>query len=378
MGTPEDVGVGVAQRPGLQVADPEQGVPFTNYRSPDDGLVQEVSWSPDGSRLALLTFSVDAHGGVTSEGMVSVTRFGTWQDEGTVPCAPTLLTHSIAWHADGDRLACMDQGRVVIWHVVAREVVATIPVDGRLPIDLAWSQHGILALACMVGEQCQVELIEEFQGSFYRREELTLTPPIPGSAVASIGWSPNGSRLAAVLVRGEENHLAIWESPTTGSGAVVVAHLGDGLVERAELDHAWDPEGSRVTVAVERALGEDGETDTRPRIVVWNGRGDPVIKRLLVPDLDLFSATWSPDGDFISCSTADELMVLDARSMNVRLKLPAFYSAQPPVVRADGEEIAFVSSLGFNVCHAWSPDSTQVAAGNVGGLRIFDLSGVVR
>jgi WD40 repeat protein len=162
--------------------------------------------------------------------------------------------------------------------------------------------------------------------------------------------------------------------------------LGSGIIESVVLQAAWAPSSQQERLVI---AGEFPTQPTTPEI-------DDLLGHSLVPTLfsldsggtlqsrqfpptdgAFFGACFSPRGDLISCATGREIIVLDAKTLSLIARLDSFYSAtEPRLVRtpdSPGHE-ASVSGLGFTLCHAWSPATSQakIAAGNVGGLRYWD------
>jgi hypothetical protein len=242
----------------------------------------------------------------------------------------------------------------------------------------------------------------------------TLTLPDDTTGVLSLGWSPDGTRLAALLEVGGGLHLILWANPWRSGGQgsqfwqqLAAYDLGAGIVESAVLRTAWSPapNDSRLVVtgefpsAASPAIQDTGELVSNaplttpdaddllgdqlsPTIFLIDGSETPVVKQLPAMGGAFFGGTFAPYGSNFSCATGRELVVLDAATMSLVARLDSFYSAvEPKFVKVSNDEAHEVSlsGLGFTLCHAWSPVGTEprIAAGNVGGLRMWQAGALL-
>ena len=177
-------------------------------------------------------------------------------------------------------------------------------------------------------------------------DTLTATRSLAGYRgsfrATGLGWSPDGSRLAAVDGTGA---LQVWravDGALLGSTRVFASYTGRV---------AWSPRSDAVVVRCDEA---------NELVVVDVSAGGPgPVRRLAAPG-PASSVAWSPDGTALAAGfSATPHLVLFHR-------LPVGFTTQP-VARQD----AHVGAV------AWSPDGTAVATASTapagdGVVRVFD------
>jgi hypothetical protein len=189
-------------------------------------------------------------------------------------------------------------------------------------------------------------------------------------------WLGEPVELAGLLVSWPDVSFGVWESDRL----VQLTPLGFGMVVRPVLSQSWSRRTRRVVLAIQPIVETPHglEFEARTRIVVCNTVDQTISERHLpLGPFGLFGATWSADDgeSWISCTTGEDLLLLDPADLSVRARLDSFYSGVEtvPTPSLDGESDSVISSTGFTVRHGWAPKSRWLAAGNVGGLRLCDM-----
>jgi WD40 repeat protein len=272
------------------------------------GLVESVSWSPDGTTLA--------SGGGVDDNTVTL-----W-DTSTGERLRTLVGHTaevdvVEWSPDGTMLASgSGDNTVILWDTETGEVRRTLVGHTSLVDDLAFSPDGGTLAAG--GNDGRVILWDVETGERLR-DLVGHTDQVQG-----VEWSPDG----ALLATGGYDHLVIVWNPETGERLRTLEGHTDwvrGL--------AWSPVAPKLT----SGSYHDGT------LIVWN-RETGERRHTLEGLGKRVSVKWSPDGALLATGLGDgRVMVWDAETFE---RLLTF-----------GGQIGVVESL------AWSPDGTQLASG---------------
>jgi WD40 repeat protein len=208
-----------------------------------------VSWSPDGTRIAvyvgvtdneasvviwnfaenefesILTYPNDSQSADKSLSWSPDNRYislaGGWQntiwdiDNGEIafqpPVIPDLsvpdwyfrLTELFAWSPDGQYLATPDETVIRIWDSTTWEEIQTIETELDQFFSLDWSENGFLVGTGAVYYQAETEPIVIVDVQTW---ELFDTPDVFRSSSYAARWSPNGINLAVSSSR----FLNLW------------------------------------------------------------------------------------------------------------------------------------------------------------------------
>lgn len=165
--------------------------------------------------------------------------------------------------------------------------------------------------------------------------------------VASLSWSPDGTRIAVVMSgSGECPPSDIGIVKADGSGASPVEHFPPSLTARSV---AWSPDGKRLAFgSVHCSDPGFGERD----LVVMNADGSEV-----GAPVRGYGTAWSPDSTNIAIAADDGLYVVNVDGTGLRR-----------VTEAAG-------SAGALWAPTWSPDGTQLVAGSQHGLFLVNADG---
>jgi Tol biopolymer transport system component len=210
------------------------------------GSVDVPSWSPDGSRI---TFGVNSFDAPHPEG-------GNWDvyvanADGS---APTRLTndhvdHSPVWSPDGKLIAYVfgsgDDQQIRVMNADGSNTRELTSGRG-LHFFPSWSPDGSqIAFVAFDGTDSDIYVMNA-DGSGTRR--LTDDP----SHEDAPAWSPDG-RLIAFTSEGDARDPGVYTISADGSGVAQVAHDPDP----ANLGIAWSPDGTKMALVSIRGPGYD-------------------------------------------------------------------------------------------------------------------------
>ena len=362
-----------------------RGWSYSDLATPGDGTVQSIAWAPDGERIAVLSFPpVGPLGGMAGHGILAFLRPNPWRYENTVTeLEPAMVSESLAWEPSSRRIAILEPERVAVWDPIMNTQGGTIAENEAVPTSVAWNRDGTLAISYVYPDATAVRLYGTDVGEGYPpRASLVLDPSLD---VVSIGWSRDGDQLGAVLSRGDHFELRSWWRPQNAlspdgwsSDKPVSVDLSGSFVADPDLSKAWSSEGLLAVAVQKFANGKDDDEGILTNLVFWAGLGGADALRTIpipVPQLRLFGCAWSHNDRWVASRGSEEVMLF-SHSENTAYRLPSFFSRVDPAAAAGigDTDTTYFSDLGFTVCLSWSPTDDQLAVGNVGGLRVFDVA----
>jgi WD40 repeat protein len=314
----------------FKVFDARTGEHFRDYGKVMIGHVAappQLLWTRDGPRLALahnfswtpqglqLQFQTGPHGvgqKGADQGVVEIVDIASGQSRFTarIPQIELVLPEdegaflAFAWEPDGTALATVKAEYRVpvlcVWDPITGQALRRLtvaPQDANLfsisyseydppKGSLAWSPNGQrIAYACHYTQRITArenalqiwDLVDEKKSQAFRAVAQ------PGSLVCfqSLAWSPDGRRLAALVNRGRDVVVKVWDAATW-------KELRDFSLEgksgpRAVQTLCWSPDGKRLAAGVQSIHVWDVETGQE--VFELSGHNVP-IERL----------EWSDDG----------------------------------------------------------------------------------
>jgi WD40 repeat protein/serine/threonine protein kinase/tetratricopeptide (TPR) repeat protein len=281
-------------------------------------IVFALDWSPDGTRLAT----------AGQNGPIQIYDSEQGTTLRTMP-GHQPKTYALAWHPRRPLLASTGIDRALrIWNPDTGELLREFPSlfdgDGR---SLAWSSDGKwLAAGGRTASRC-IFLLDAVT------LELVGELPDAGDQTESLGWSPDGSRIAGASLDGA---LRVWDAKTK-------SRLQELPTQRGALwCLAWSSKGDRLAAA-----GNDS------RIRIWDSETWSLITSLVGHSSLVYSLDWNHDDTrLISSSHDGTVMLWDSASYTELMSWRE--NSQVPRV-------------------SWDPDSLRMASVNhLGYLRVRD------
>ncbi|NLE56506.1 MAG: WD40 repeat domain-containing protein, partial [Lentisphaerae bacterium] len=360
--SPDGRRLAVATSLGIWIYDATDFTPVRLLEAPGDRLIG-LTWSPDNTQIASLSFSGILQVWDTETGSLNQTLF-----EG----ASTAT--AVAWSPDGENLAISvlyggTATRLDVYDVASGEQVQLR--GSQWSDDLAWSPDGqylasIVAQSVTVWDVGTGKPVRELEGH--------------EGFVRCLAWSPDGQHLA---VGDNSANVYLWDMTVEEETPQSTFESGPGFGPISDL--AWSADSA--TLAVSSFASVDfRDVNTLSQINVlqdwtsgmignfsWNPENEQLVlttDQAVIQIWDTASATmigsldqhfgavntvaWSPDGARFASGTADGIVrVWDATATE-----PLFVLDEP------------VSAI--NVL-AWSPDGTQLAVGSADwSLYMYD------
>ncbi|HRI68507.1 MAG TPA: WD40 repeat domain-containing protein, partial [Polyangium sp.] len=245
--------------------------------------VRNISWSPDGLRVAF-------ESGTSTLQIIQM-------DKNYVATSFEIANPGTAialWSPDGKRIAkTFQDDSIRIWNA-----------DGSgSPSDLEGNSYNIMASAWSPDSRRFATTTGQNLGYIWNLDTAAKPLELKGNnhATDRIAWSPDGSRVATLAVDGM---LRVWKAQ--GDDKPLALHVrGFGIMQ-------WSPDGQRILTA---------SSDNTIRIWDLQGRADPLV--LAGHERDVTNAFWSPDGKRITTISEDRtarIWLVDIRLLQEALR----------------------------------------------------------
>ena len=355
------------------------------------------TWSPDGRRIAFVTFAVSPGApsplevnimNADGSGQRNLTR--EWGLEG-VPVSLFTAGHPV-WSPDWRRVAFIRQRGVYRTHgyrVARYSDIYVMNADGsgrrrltRSPQhdgDPVWSPDGRrLAFVRVRGGRSDIYVVDADGGGLRRLAHAIAFRPMPGAPssgfAANPTWSPDGGRIAFMSNRDGTDDIFVVNADGSGLRNLTRSQgnrtrIWHGREHKrifwSSPDEQWSPDGRKIVFRSERERPSASERAAcRPRcrrdeIFVINVDGSG-LRRLTDNWRSDGAPVWSPDGrkllflrsSWDSAHASGDVYVMNAdgsgqRNVTPSVRYPlATHSA--PAWSPDGRKILFVSNRGGN------------------------------
>lgn len=246
-------------------------------------IINEVSWAPDCARLA----SANGDGSVRIWKPASGQLISSLAGHAVSRVAGGVWT--VAWSPDGSRLASGGYDKTVrIWDPATGQAIFTLEGHSSSVLSVAWSPDskrlasgggGLFALLFGLGDKT-ARIWDPTTG------RLLTTLKEHDSAVRSVAWAPNGTRLAT---SSDDKTIRIWDTASWRVLFTLSAHAD--TVYRI----AWKHDSSRL------ASCSDDET-----IRIWDPATGHMLTTIPGHKGRVTSVAWAPNGSRLASGGYDK------------------------------------------------------------------------
>ncbi|MEO8607271.1 MAG: hypothetical protein ABI690_05285 [Chloroflexota bacterium] len=331
-----------------------------------EGQIRAISWSPDGSKIV--------YGG--DEGIVHVIPAPQAQTPTPSPSPSAQETATpnrilaVAWSPDLSHVAIGDtDGLIRIIDANTSQPALTIQGHTAGVASIAWSPDGSRIISGGLSPDDSARIWNIADGKLmYQFSNV-------GTDVLAVGWSPDGNQVVAIPA---EEKGRIW-NPSNGN---LISTLQIGTVT----DMRWSPDGTKIAFSLAGGAIDIREASNFQRVVYAEVNSRPP-----GGGHQIVNVSWSPDGNRIAGSTLNgKVWIWDAATGQNTLTLAANdYTGDDILLRRvanlsfslDGSTISSLSGEGTIrtwdaktgqvlqtvqldgqvSAAAWSPDGTQLA-----------------
>ncbi len=268
------------------------------------GIVDNVSWSPDGSRVATASWDNTAKIWDAVNGAMLHTLNGHNREVRTV-----------SWSPDGSRVATSGYGDTPrIWDAVNGATLHTLSGHKSEVWDVSWSPDGSRVATASY----------DYTARIWDAVSGTTLHTLIGHTISVyvVSWSPDGSRVATA---GWDNLAKIWD---VASGAILHTLIGHtGSVS----DVRWSPDGSRVATAGNDSTARIWDSKTGDIQHTLNGHTDKVM-----------AVRWSPEGSEVVTASRDNTAIIWGVASGTKLN-------------------TLIGHTDYVNAVSWSPDGSHIA-----------------
>lgn len=254
---------------------------------------------------------------------------------------PTALAVGVAWSPDGGQLAVdtfKHSNTVEIWNIdpagTAYQLATVIPSQADSPghaITVAWNPNpptGVNQLALTNNDSVEIEIWEITRTN----SRLLKHWPTTGLLIASVAWSPDGTKIASSQL---EDEIHIWDVSSMG----LLNTLAPAESSYSTL--AWSPDSTQIAGYVDDDILIWNIDDNQP-VFRWNAHAS------YVSDIK-----WADNG-LLASTGHDEI----TRIWDVSTQV----------------EIASFRNVEYVAAHAsWNADGTQIATAEYSAVKVWDI-----
>jgi WD40 repeat protein len=288
--------------------------------------VQDVAWSPDGTRFA--TVSGDGSAIIwdkqTGEILATLIGHSAWDPVSTTQAGVQELT----WSPDGSLVATAGgkDNTARVWDAGTGEELLLFDLHADWIWSIDWSPDGASVVTSSKDGTAMVW--DAVTG------EVSLVLEGHTGWIRMVRWSPDGSQIATAS---EDGTVRIWDTGSTESTQALVEHTG------AVWSVAWSPDGGRIA-----SSSGDGTAK------IWDLSSGEVL--LSLPHLGtVWRAAWSPDGAQVVTTSEEGKTV--------------FWDV------ANGQRVSsFSGRTSGEFDTAWSPDGQQILTTAGFSARLWDVT----
>jgi WD40 repeat protein/transcriptional regulator with XRE-family HTH domain len=242
--------------------------------------VQDIYWSPDGSKIVTTGWDNLAKVWDANTGKELLTFTGhVGEPVGKFNGVDSLFGGG--WSPDGTRISTTGgSGTVRVWDARTGEEYLVFQATSDVGPSARWSPDGTRLATCSIPQVLQIwdtNTGDPILGGYVNNTE-NLSFGDPADFCMASHWSPNGNRILTTSWGG--NGATIW-SPGTGEKLLVFTEHTGGIGFPA-----WSPNGKRIATG-----------DTNGVVKIWDAETGAVLFSFSVPvENFLFQLAWSPDG----------------------------------------------------------------------------------
>lgn len=425
-------GCAPSPEPTTQTPTPTGGPVFTETTPlsihPPLFAVNNVSWSPDGKRVAVANgdgvFQIwDAVTGrlisthyddgrsrfinvlgwtVGGKGIISTSRYGNTVQVWDAATGKTLFTFnnpnrsnalSAAPSHDGQYVATGSGSVLEIWNTSTGKLVSMVDTKTDQILHLEWSPDDS-RLATINARKSAGGGPDYSLAQVWKVATRTLACAYHATSTSPIyhlSWSPDGARIVSVSGTGLDGDPVIAQEWDATTCAPLVSLQG---VPSQAANISWSPDGAHI-VSWENYLAQSPTFQSGQRAQVWNANNGKL--DFTTADQGITSIAWSPDGKRIAVAGQQmKTRVLDSSSGQALLSYQGSDNQQIVTWSPGGQFLATVGGEGTTIWEAgvdhrlasmaarhqienaviWSPDGKLIAAedGSTFDIGLWDTA----